>query len=472
MNLCVTSRRSCTSTSMRSSPRSSSATSRRCAASRSSSAAWASVAWWRPRRTRRARSVSGRRCRRPRRGRAVRMRRSSSGASTPTGPPAGWSCGAARAVAAGRAAVPRRGVRRPGRVAARARPVHQRSRPDRRRAQGRRARGDRRTHGVGRGRHVEADRQDRQRARQAGRRGRHPARLGAGPARADAGHRHPRRRTGHCRHGCARSASAPWRSCAGSARSELVRVVGQAHGSSLYALARADDDRPVVAERETKSVSVEDTFERRSRRPGAARGDRRPARPQRVRTAVEGAAVGSHGHRQGAAARLHDVDPVGDHRRPDRPARGGEPTRAWTARRPRHLRRRTAARRRGLGPGRLDPGRPVRRGGGRPGRAAGGVRRRRRGRTQPAASRLGLDARRGRRAPGVRAGLGVGLRARAGDGAVRDGGDRAGAGADVGSRRSGSRTPRHHDRRREDEIGGTEPDRPDVPARTTPATPD
>ncbi len=42
---------------------------------------------------------------------------------------------------------------------------------------------------------------------------------------------------------------------------EVIRVVGQAHGTSLYALARADDDRPVVAERETKSVSVEDTFE-------------------------------------------------------------------------------------------------------------------------------------------------------------------------------------------------------------------
>src|SRR6188768_1593480 len=34
---------------------------------------------------------------------------------------------------------------------------------------------------------------------------------------------------------------------------ELVRVVGQAHGTSLYRLARADDDRPVVAEREAKS---------------------------------------------------------------------------------------------------------------------------------------------------------------------------------------------------------------------------
>lgn len=42
---------------------------------------------------------------------------------------------------------------------------------------------------------------------------------------------------------------------------ELVRVVGQAHGAGLYALARADDDRPVIAERETKSISVEDTFD-------------------------------------------------------------------------------------------------------------------------------------------------------------------------------------------------------------------
>jgi len=42
---------------------------------------------------------------------------------------------------------------------------------------------------------------------------------------------------------------------------ELVRIVGQSHGRSLFALARADDDRPVVSERETKSISVEDTFE-------------------------------------------------------------------------------------------------------------------------------------------------------------------------------------------------------------------
>lgn len=42
---------------------------------------------------------------------------------------------------------------------------------------------------------------------------------------------------------------------------ELVRLMGRAHGTALYALARADDDRPVVADRETKSVSVEDTFD-------------------------------------------------------------------------------------------------------------------------------------------------------------------------------------------------------------------
>jgi DNA polymerase IV len=42
---------------------------------------------------------------------------------------------------------------------------------------------------------------------------------------------------------------------------ELVRVVGRSHGRSLYLLARARDDRPVVPERETKSISVEDTYD-------------------------------------------------------------------------------------------------------------------------------------------------------------------------------------------------------------------
>ncbi|MCC3770265.1 DNA polymerase IV, partial [Streptomyces sp. UNOC14_S4] len=42
---------------------------------------------------------------------------------------------------------------------------------------------------------------------------------------------------------------------------ELVRLLGKAHGAGLYALATSHDDRPVVAERDAKSVSVEDTFE-------------------------------------------------------------------------------------------------------------------------------------------------------------------------------------------------------------------
>jgi len=42
---------------------------------------------------------------------------------------------------------------------------------------------------------------------------------------------------------------------------ELVRLVGKAHGAGLHQLARAEDDRPVVAEREAKSVSVEGTYE-------------------------------------------------------------------------------------------------------------------------------------------------------------------------------------------------------------------
>jgi DNA polymerase IV len=42
---------------------------------------------------------------------------------------------------------------------------------------------------------------------------------------------------------------------------ELVRLVGKAHGTGLFHLARADDDRPVVSEREAKSISVEGTYD-------------------------------------------------------------------------------------------------------------------------------------------------------------------------------------------------------------------
>lgn len=42
---------------------------------------------------------------------------------------------------------------------------------------------------------------------------------------------------------------------------ELVRLVGRAHGVGLHRMALGLDDRPVVAERDAKSVSVEDTFD-------------------------------------------------------------------------------------------------------------------------------------------------------------------------------------------------------------------
>jgi DNA polymerase-4 len=42
---------------------------------------------------------------------------------------------------------------------------------------------------------------------------------------------------------------------------ELIRLLGRAHGASLYLMASGRDERPVVAERDAKSVSVEDTFD-------------------------------------------------------------------------------------------------------------------------------------------------------------------------------------------------------------------
>ncbi|MGP3770855.1 DNA polymerase IV [Streptomyces sp. SDT5-1] len=42
---------------------------------------------------------------------------------------------------------------------------------------------------------------------------------------------------------------------------EMVRLLGKAHGSHLYEMALARDERPVVAERDSKSVSVEDTYD-------------------------------------------------------------------------------------------------------------------------------------------------------------------------------------------------------------------
>lgn len=42
---------------------------------------------------------------------------------------------------------------------------------------------------------------------------------------------------------------------------ELVRLLGKAHGAHVHGMALGVDERPVVADRESKSVSVEDTFD-------------------------------------------------------------------------------------------------------------------------------------------------------------------------------------------------------------------
>ncbi|HMY08352.1 MAG: DNA polymerase IV [Marmoricola sp.] len=43
--------------------------------------------------------------------------------------------------------------------------------------------------------------------------------------------------------------------------SELIQLLGQSHGAGLFQVVRAQDDRPVIAVREAKSISVEDTYE-------------------------------------------------------------------------------------------------------------------------------------------------------------------------------------------------------------------
>ena len=110
----------------------------------------------------------------------------------------------------------------------------------------------------------------------------------------------------------------------GVSEDELVRVVGQAHGTSLYRMARADDDRPVVAEREAKSISVEGTYDTDlvDRRLLEGLVDRQAGQvAERLR---DGAAVGSHGDGQDPAARLHHPHPL------DAPCRRRPTTPGWS----------------------------------------------------------------------------------------------------------------------------------------------
>ncbi len=75
---------------------------------------------------------------------------------------------------------------------------------------------------------------------------------------------------------------------------ELVRLVGKAHGTGLHQLSRALDDRPVVAEREAKSVSVEGTYETDLDRPQADGGPADPAGRRGRHPAAQARPVGAH----------------------------------------------------------------------------------------------------------------------------------------------------------------------------------
>ena len=220
---------------------------------------------------------------------------------------------------------------------------------------------------------------------------------------------------------------------------ELVRLLGKAHGHGLHHLARARDDRPVVPERETKSVSVEGTYD-------TDLTDRRLMEGLLTRQA-HGVAErlrkhGLSGRTVTIKVRLHDFTTL------NRSTTLASPTdsAAVVARvaaallaGPRHLRRRPPARRRRLRPGRLDPGGPVRRHRARGRRGGRGCRRRRR----PADRRDGgaaphLGARHGRRARRPWAAAGSGARVGRGDGALRDRRDPAGTGAQLPHRRPGA----------------------------------
>ena len=220
---------------------------------------------------------------------------------------------------------------------------------------------------------------------------------------------------------------------------ELVRLLGSAHGHGLHELAHARDGRPVVSERETKSVSVEGTYDtdltdRKLMAALLTRQSRHVA--ERLR------ASGLAGRTVTIKVRLHDFTTL------NRSSTLGSPTDTAStispagrraAPGPRHDRRRTAPRRRRLRAGRLDPGGPLRDDRGR--RAARGRPRRGgavdRGRQ---ADDPHLGTRHGRRARGPGPRLGLGLGPRRGDGAVRDGRDRTGSRAELQDRRPRPRT--------------------------------
>ena len=123
-----------------------------------------------------------------------------------------------------------------------------------------------------------------------------------------------------------------------------MRLLGRAHGTGLYALARAEDDRAVQPSREAKSISVEDTYDTDhvDKRLLEALLDRQAAKvTERLRKArLSGRTVS-------IKVRLHDFSTLSRSAtlpEPSDDGRADRPRRAAAARRAGHLRRRTPAR--------------------------------------------------------------------------------------------------------------------------------
>ena len=148
--------------------------------------------------------------------------------------------------------------------------------------------------------------------------------------------------------------------------SELVALLGNAWGGQLYRLSRGVDEREVSSERETKSVSVEDTYPHDLMDRPEIRAALTELAERVVRRLQGERAYRTYRHGQGAGPRLHDGDPIRDPGRAHRRRPAADSRRAPAGGRrgrggDRPDARDPAARRRHLGAGRVRAGRPDRR---------------------------------------------------------------------------------------------------------------
>ena len=108
---------------------------------------------------------------------------------------------------------------------------------------------------------------------------------------------------------------------------ELVRLVGRAHGTGLFHLARAEDDRVGRAGAGDQVGERGGHLRDRPHRPPAHGGAAHPAGHRGGGAAPQARPVGAHRHHQGAAARLHHAQPVHDAQRAHRLPRRRRPAR-------------------------------------------------------------------------------------------------------------------------------------------------